>query len=456
MPKEKACLSEHSPCPPSSKNAKDKSNSTTLQALRDSKGADDSYRRGSSCSSEKDSGYSDGSDWQQTDVEDQRRNRHQSKAAGQSAGASPAGQKEEAGPKNFGHPGTMPAKLSHPPIYIIKDMVLKQAEVLHNVASSLQQPALMEKGGQLLWTSGVRISSQSPHMILFEQPGLLPAAAAAPRHRRPPPKPSNAKEKRASGTYLPILNSYPRIAPHPSKKPPDKSTSSQEYQSKRVCTEHGAGEAPASRGRPEQLLLRQSRGSASQPGPSGCSPAASCLTPPVPTAPAPDLRSPSTSSPAAPRSAGARHRRFLNTVEILRQSGLLDITLRTKELLRQSNATERDISQLRQHTQLLWQAARSPARRPGAAWERLHHAMAESGSYPDLQIRPPAESPWLLGLVSRPEGFPAGGASRPPSADSSEAPPSCLLASMLEHSHLQQGDKPSDKVPFMSPDSSTG
>lgn len=49
---------EHSPRATSSKNAKNKSNSTTLLAMRNNKETDDSSGRGSCCSSEKDSGYS--------------------------------------------------------------------------------------------------------------------------------------------------------------------------------------------------------------------------------------------------------------------------------------------------------------------------------------------------------------------------------------------------------------
>lgn len=58
MPREQPCLSEPSPCPTSSKNAKDKSKSATLLAACDAKEADSSSGRGSHCSSEKDSGYS--------------------------------------------------------------------------------------------------------------------------------------------------------------------------------------------------------------------------------------------------------------------------------------------------------------------------------------------------------------------------------------------------------------
>ena len=58
MPKEEPCLCERSPCATSSKDAKDKSNSSTLLAIRDTKDTDNSGGRGSRCSSEKDSGYS--------------------------------------------------------------------------------------------------------------------------------------------------------------------------------------------------------------------------------------------------------------------------------------------------------------------------------------------------------------------------------------------------------------
>ena len=82
-----------------------------------------------------------------------------------------------------------------------------------------------------------------------------------------------------------------------------------------------------------------------------------------------------------------RQRRFLNTAEILSQSGLLAITLRTKELQKQSDTTEREIAQLRLHTQLLCQAAlagQQVANDGSNSLQRLLQAMAQSGSYPGL------------------------------------------------------------------------
>lgn len=86
-----------------------------------------------------------------------------------------------------------------------------------------------------------------------------------------------------------------------------------------------------------------------------------------------------------------RQRRFLNTAEILSQSGLLAITLRTKELLRQNAATEKELTQLRQHAQLLCLAAQTgqeatqqgPNEGP-SPMDKLLQAMSQSGRYPSL------------------------------------------------------------------------
>ncbi|XP_035000119.2 CLOCK-interacting pacemaker [Hippoglossus stenolepis] len=57
--------------------------------------------------------------------------------------------------------------------------------------------------------------------------------------------------------------------------------------------------------------------------------------------------------------ADTKRKRFCNTYNILNKSGLLDITLRTKELLRQSRHTQNDLDRLKEHTDLFFQALRS-------------------------------------------------------------------------------------------------
>uniref|UniRef100_UPI003AAD489C CLOCK-interacting pacemaker n=1 Tax=Centroberyx gerrardi TaxID=166262 RepID=UPI003AAD489C len=450
MPKEQPCLSERSPCT-SSKNAKDKSNSTTLLALRGTEDTADSSGRGSRCSSEKDSGFSDnGSDWQQTDVEDQRSSKSQPRGSGRGEAAQPGpglGQgRAEQPPLRPGNPIRMPGSRELPPIYIIKNM-----------------PDMIQKRGQLLWgnckveTGG----SGGAHVIVLRQPRLAPALPAALQLHKS--RKTGGAGRKISGTFLPILNSYPRIAPHPSKKPPDKTSASEDSQnlSKRVCTEHKSDGCSSTSSLLEKHLRQQPElalsGCSNSDSRSSSSPTVSSSlgSPPASTL----YNSSSFLATRGPHRNGvssARHRRFLNTLEILRQSGLLDITLRTRELLRQSNATERDIAQLRQHTQLLCQAASEPTD-GNAAWEHLHRAMAESGSYPDLRILRNEQVASRPDSASQPDSVSLGDTNGPVAAETSDPSQRCPASpqSQQGREHKASG-KPSEKVTFVPPDCSTG
>lgn len=339
------------------------------------------------------------------------------------------------------------------------------------------QPDTIQKTGQLLWETS---SSAVPRVILCQQPSLLPASLQL----RKPSSRSSVTGKKTKGTYLPVFN-YPRIAPHPSKKPPNKSLSNVDLQnlSKRVCTEHKSDHTPVNRSPPEQHLYKQPKLAVSASGQS-CSSSprdspSSSNSPSVSSSqgsPSVSTVHTATSSssvtargPNRNSTTSARHRRFLNTVEILRQSGLLDITLRTKELLQQSNATERDIAQLRQHAELLCEAARNPncSFNGIMAWERLHRAMAESSNYPDLKLLQNLQIPSHPDSAGQPESVSAGDGTRPGAAGNSDVPPSRLLRALLDPNQdcpvlseqsrrLEAGEKTSDKVTFMPPDSSTG
>ncbi|XP_040901647.1 CLOCK-interacting pacemaker [Toxotes jaculatrix] len=470
MPKEQPCLSEHSPCATSSKNAKDKNNSTALLAMRDTKDADSSGR-GSHCSSEKDSGFSDCSDWQQTDVEDQHSNKGQSRGS-QCAQTSQPTQNQERGQGNPGNPTLMPIGREPPSVYVIKNMVLKQ-------------PDTIQKRGQVLWTNKSRETGTSgtPHMILLQQPSMLPATLQL---HKPLSRKSNVTGKKINGTYLPIFNSYPRIAPHPSKKPPDKPSPNDESQnlSKRVCTEDKNDNTSLTRSLPEQHLHKQPKLAVA----ASVQPCSSSTRDSLPSSSSTTASSSlgslsvssvhtTTSSFRATRglhrnsTTFTRHRRFLNTVEILRQSGLLDITLRTKELQRQSNATERDIVQLRQHTELLCQAASGRSLNGITAWEHLHRAMAESNSYPSLKLLQSLQIPSHPDSSGQPQSIGTGDTDGPPAAEKSNVPTSLLLTALLEPNQncpvseqsqseqsreLEASKETSEKVTFMPPDSSTG
>lgn len=274
---------------------------------------------------------------------------------------------------------------------------------------------------------------------------------------------SNKNRSVVVDSYLPILKSYPRIAPHPRKEVPSEQPRVKEVgsegqsQSKRVCTEkreavsttsqlllhrHQKGGKP-----PSHPLYSPSPQPAAHPSlgshtPSSSSPSSfsssslqdwshyhsarpssssvrsnSTGSPSISSsqAPSPSLSTGSASpvgshfhstpeawqggnstfsdsgSSQSDRSSVRRHQ-FLNTKELLSQSGMLAVTLRTKELLRQNGATERDIAQLRQHTQLLCLAAQAQASQQGSSesskpLDKLLQTMAECGSYPSLDWR---------------------------------------------------------------------
>lgn len=279
--------------------------------------------------------------------------------------------------------------------------------------------------------------------------------------------------------YLPTVSSYPHIAPQPSKKPPDKSSVNDASQnlSKRVCTEHKIDDTPVARSLPEQHLHKQPKAIPASVQPFSSS-TRHCLPSPTSNTSSSRQGSSSVSSLHTPSfflaarhlhrngTTSTRHRRFLNTVEILRRSGLLDITQRTKEIMRQNSATEQDIAQLRQHTELLCQATSNPSCSLNGitAWEHLHRTMAESGSYPSLKEFQNLQIPTHLDSARQPESISIDDTRRPQAAEKSDVPQSQPLSTcpVQQQPHSEQsrelkaGDKSSEKVTFIPPDSSTG
>lgn len=260
-----------------------------------------------------------------------------------------------------------------------------------------------------------------------------------------------------NGSSLRGITPYSRIAPHPSKKPPDKASLTEESKSLsgNVCTEHKFNDKHR-----DQHLFKQPKQATSVV--EWCSSSTSDGQTSSTSSSVQDSQSVSsmnsTSSVLPTRrlhrnsTASTRRRRFLNTVEILRQSGLLDITLRTKELLRQNNATERDIAQLRQHTKLLHQAAFP--QNDVTAWERLSKAMAESGNYPNL-----GQLQTHLDCAGQPDSISIADTNRAEGAANSGISSSYLFTSNQQYSpqgrEFDTGDPFSEKVTLMPPDSST-
>ncbi|CAB1348154.1 unnamed protein product [Coregonus sp. 'balchen'] len=340
------------------------------------------------------------------------------------------------------HPARMPRTGATLAPYWPQGVLQTQSPSEEALAAALKKildiPSVVVKNGsdhhfqnQLNWENRGRNSNDSGpcHVILVQQPSEASPSPASPKpHRTQARRADSTARKTKSRTYLPILKSYPRIAPHPSKKPSDKTPvdshgkgtgSEDQSQNKRdevsTTTHLQTPSRQHIRKQPDpKRTLSHWRSPASSHSPSPRSPSPSSLSsfgaPSLSSSdtcnassssysssysssggssPLPASRWPRRHGPGLSLFSAARDRCFLNTVGILSQSGLLDITLRTQDLLRQSNATDQVIAQLRQHTQLLYQAANNNnnpnANTASAGWERIHQAMAQSGCYPSLK-----------------------------------------------------------------------
>ncbi|XP_028922749.1 CLOCK-interacting pacemaker isoform X2 [Ornithorhynchus anatinus] len=293
------------------------------------------------------------------------------------------------------------------PMVVMKNVLVKQG----SSSSELQS-----------WTV------QPSFEVISAQPQLVFLHPSVP----PPVSPFHASEKKSdSRNYLPILNSYTKIAPHPVKRSLSLTLEERGEASdrKRTCTDRhrtslsslGPTKTDVSPSSPSAVPpdLRLAQDSARQSsssslaggalrtvhsiqlGPSGRLVKGPRLTPEVPPSPpftvdgsgrgAENTVSPST--PAAPSSPPAtmgqlrrtleafpeprqsKHRRFQNTLVVLHRSGLLEITLKTKELIRQNQATQVELDRLKEQTQLLVEAAQSNAPQ---AWAKLQASLSVS------------------------------------------------------------------------------
>ncbi|XP_008270219.1 CLOCK-interacting pacemaker [Oryctolagus cuniculus] len=319
-------------------------------------------------------------------------------------------------------PNSRPANHAFPtlsPMVVMKNVLVKQGSSSSQLQSWTVQPSF-------------EVISAQPQLLFLHPPVPSPVS------------PSHAGEKKAdSRNYLPILNSYTKIAPHPGKRglPLSPEERGARAVQKKACTESLAsspssreptrtGAAPASPSAPAPPSARLAEDSALQGVPSlvaGGSPQtlqpvssshvakAPSLTFACPASPvcASDstLHGLESSGPLSPLSAHyssplcaaehlcrspelfpeqrqSKHRRFHNTLVVLHRSGLLEITLKTKELIRQNQATQVELDQLKEQTQLFIEATKS---RAPEAWAKLQasltsgssHASSDLDAFPD-------------------------------------------------------------------------
>ncbi|XP_019354782.1 CLOCK-interacting pacemaker isoform X2 [Alligator mississippiensis] len=240
-------------------------------------------------------------------------------------------------------------------------------------------------------------------------------------HIAPPVNPHFVGKKRNDSTnYLPILNSYTKIAPHPCKRDRDLERDETSRQ-KRLCTEAPKRETspsvPSNSSLPSspcgQLLLgfkpaqdsnQQSTPASVAGGKMSSMPSFQCVSTDNQKAPgltpfqaskctSHEIENPAQhlmqsaicSQPLAPEDLcttpelflqqQSKCRRFQNTWVVLRRSGLLEITLKTKELIHQNQVTQIQLDRLKQQTQLFMEAIKNNAPQ---AWEELQASLTGS------------------------------------------------------------------------------
>ncbi|KAJ8410142.1 hypothetical protein AAFF_G00201230 [Aldrovandia affinis] len=217
--------------------------------------------------------------------------------------------------------------------------------------------------------------------VLFLQPVM--SAESTSLQRTTPAK------RRRSKKYLPILKSYPKIAPYPYSSGQSSSSSSEKSTRMR-------GLLPPSTALCFQGLLPIAtvpyQGTSKQ-GPWTTAWSMPRLPPQNPNprprnqrlGPSPlhmghgarrGLPENDLNGEGLPDDCDNKRKRFCNTYNILSQSGLLDITLRTQELIRQNHSSQSQLERLRLQAGLFLEAVRSGS---PEVWTRLQLAMLEAG-----------------------------------------------------------------------------
>ncbi|NWS75974.1 CIPC protein, partial [Crotophaga sulcirostris] len=303
------------------------------------------------------------------------------------------------------------------PMVVMKNVLVKQGS-----SSQLQS-----------WTV------QPSFEVIPAQPQLLFLRPSIPAPINSHPA---GKKRSDSNNYLPILNSYPKIAPQPCKR--DHSFDLEEHQEtschKRLCTEAPKMETstvsrstdlptspfahlpisfktPQDSSQQDSSALvttgklsalpgchRVSSDTQKVPGltpllPFGTLQATKC-TPHENVSAAQTMQSAVWSPPLIPEEIcttpelllqqQSKCRRFQNTLVVLRRSGLLEITLKTKELIHQNQVTQAELDRLKHQTQLFIEAIKNNAPQ---SWAELEASLTgsdkasrnlEDSTYPNM------------------------------------------------------------------------
>ncbi|MCI4389488.1 hypothetical protein PGIGA_G00098560 [Pangasianodon gigas] len=251
----------------------------------------------------------------------------------------------------------------------------------------------------------------SPAVEVVQQPQVVFLQPVISQRTTTEPKGPPSK-RRKHKKYLPILKSYPKIAPHPGDIP--RSSCSSSSSSTVTASVKSSSSSSSCWDLPDgdkQQAVQTSSSSGSFT-PNHITPARHHPASPQPHTPLTDSNTgscPGVEKPTAGRldptteptemhaktlqtqpqaafkdgicqnrdsDSNDKRKRFCNTYNILSKSGLLDITLRTKELIRQNRRTQVELDQLREHTNLFMEALQTGDL---CIWSKLQMIMQEEG-----------------------------------------------------------------------------
>ncbi|XP_040267889.1 CLOCK-interacting pacemaker [Bufo bufo] len=191
--------------------------------------------------------------------------------------------------------------------------------------------------------------------------------------------PSRSPVCKKSPKYWPILNSYTKIAPHPSLLSSSLTPPSANKRGAAPAHHSPAKRPPAGS---QCVTAETSVRKAAVPGDDGSCCQLSLTTPPKDTSAscatlgrARASSSPSYNEDQALPARQNKTRRFHNTLDILRRSGLLAIAMKTKELARANQATQGQLERLQGQVGLYTKAVCSSD--PGD-WQLLQDSLAGS------------------------------------------------------------------------------
>ncbi|XP_028293677.1 CLOCK-interacting pacemaker a [Gouania willdenowi] len=235
------------------------------------------------------------------------------------------------------------------PMFIMNNFVLKQP------------PSMGPAEKQWAFSSPLEMMPQSQVVLL--QPMVPSSDSSSPK--------TGSEDMQQSKSYMPILKSYPRIAPHPVDTPTtragpqrEKSCYNNQRQRRHRHRLHSVSKSlPAPQATADNISSFEATPDPVQAAESSEQLLEGSLSSLTGSSSASSLEADFMTEIDDDQGTDSTHnnklKRFSNTYNILSNSGLLEITMRTKQLIKENKHTQGQLQQLQEQTALLLKALSS-------------------------------------------------------------------------------------------------